>query len=116
MAEKKNKGGRPEVKFSPEDRKKIRYLAGLTLSQEEIAKTFGCDRDTLKKHCAEELELGKVEAKQLAVGKLFGNIKKGKEASIMFYLKTQHRWKETQVNENQQLPDLNPKVIEPDEK
>jgi hypothetical protein len=54
------------------------------------------DRNTLKKHFKAELEKGKDIAYSQALNSLFSNIKKGKEASIFFYLKTQHGWREVQ--------------------
>ena len=89
-------GGRKPTEFTEKDREEIRKLAGLSLSMEEIAKINGCNRDTLAKHCKAEVEEGRVEAKALAIDRLFRNIKAGKEASIFFYLKTQHQWREVQ--------------------
>ena len=85
---------RPPTKFSDKDRAEIEHLAGLCMSQDEIARIKGCDRNTLVKHCALELERGKDRAKAMVTNALFSNIKKGKEASIFFYLKTQHGWRE----------------------
>lgn len=90
------KPGRPAVEFSEKDREEIKRLSGLCLSIEEIARIKGCNRDTLSKHCHDEIEEGRVEAKALAIDRLFRNIKAGKEASIFFYLKTRHQWREVQ--------------------
>ena len=90
------KAGRPAVEFSEKDRDEVKRLAGLCLSLEEIALIKGCNRDTLSKWCSEEIEAGRVEAKALAIDRLFRNIKAGKEASIFFYLKTRHQWREVQ--------------------
>lgn len=88
--------GRPPVEFTDKDREEIKRLAGLCLSMEEIARIKGCNRDTLAKWCKDEVEEGRVEAKAVAIDRLFRNIKAGKEASIFFYLKTQHQWREVQ--------------------
>lgn len=90
------KPGRPPVTFTDKDREEIKKLSGLCLSIEEIARIKGCDRDTLSKWCHDEIEEGRVEAKALAIDRLFRNIKAGKEASIFFYLKTRHQWREVQ--------------------
>lgn len=86
--------GRKPREFSKQDREEIEKLAGLCMSHDDIAQLKKCARDTLEKHCAEELSNGKAKAKALVTSALFGNIKKGKEASIFFYLKTQHNWRE----------------------
>ena len=88
------KTGRKPFAFSDKDRAEIEQLAGLCMSQDEIARIKGCDRNTLVKHCALELERGKDRAKAMVTNALFSNIKKGKEASIFFYVKTQHGWRE----------------------
>lgn len=79
---------------TPEQRKQVKTLSGFGLSQDQIALVMGMDRNTLAKHYKEELVLGKAEAFALATNSLFSNIKKGKEASIFFYLKCQHKWSE----------------------
>ena len=94
------KTGRKPFAFSDKDRAEIEHLAGLCMSQDEIARIKGCDRNTLVKHCALELERGKDRAKAMVTNALFSNIKKGKEASIFFYLKTQHGWREKQEIEH----------------
>lgn len=85
---------RPVRVFTEKDREEIAHLAGLCMSHDEIAILKKCSRDTLEKHCKEELAEGKANAKSLVTKGLFGNIKAGKEASIFFYLKTQHGWRE----------------------
>lgn len=85
---------RPVKKPTEEQRKQIQTLAGFGLTQEQIARVIGIDRKTLAKYCSEDYAKGKDIALTQAVQSLFHNIKKGKEASIFFYLKTQHRWRE----------------------
>ena len=93
--------GRPVKKPTDEQRKQIQTLAGFGLTQEQIARVMGIDRKTLAKHCGEDYARGKDVAMTQAVQALFHNIKKGKEASIFFYLKTQHGWRETPKTEQQ---------------
>lgn len=85
---------RPVKTLTDEQRKQVQTLAGYGLNQEQIARMLGMHRETLRKHCKEELEKGKDVAYTQALNSLFANIKKGKEASLIFYLKTQHNWKE----------------------
>lgn len=107
---------RPVRKFTDKEKNKIKLLAGYGLTHDEIAKTFDCSDETLRKHCSKELALGKIAAKTLVIGQLFGNIKKGDPASIFFYLKCQAHWKETSVVEHENLVDYRQKVIPLDDK
>lgn len=91
--------GRPETQITDEQRKQVLTLSGYGLNQEQIANMLGIHRQTLRKFCKEELRKGKDLAYSQALNSLFANIKKGKEASIFFYLKTQHGWKETSKQE-----------------
>lgn len=88
------KRGRKPREFSKQDREEIEKLAGLALGLEQIATLKKCSIDTLRKHCAEEIEVGRVKAYTLATGQLFLAIKRGNLTGIIFYLKTQHGWKE----------------------
>lgn len=85
---------RPVKTITDEQRKQVQTLSGYGLNQEQIARMLGISRQTLSKHCKVELERGKDVAFTTATTALFNNIKKGKEASIFFYLKTQHQWRE----------------------
>lgn len=85
---------RPEIDPTPEQRKQVLTLAGIGLSQEQICEVMELSRPTLRKHFKAELKRGKSVALSQALNALFANIKKGKEASIFFYLKTQHGWRE----------------------
>jgi len=66
----------------------------LGMTHEEIELIEGHDRGTIAKHCRAELDKGKSDAKAMVITSLFNNIKKGKEASIFFWLKCQARWSE----------------------
>jgi DNA-binding XRE family transcriptional regulator len=81
-------------KVSNEDAERVKKLSGFGLTHEQIAQVIGITRPTLTKYYEHELELGKAEALETATNALFFNIKKGKEASIFFYLKCRHRWSE----------------------
>lgn len=85
---------RPTKTLTDEQRKQVQTLSGYGLNQEQIAVMLGMCRQTLAKHCEIELEKGKAVALTTATTALFNNIKKGKEASVFFYLKTQHNWRE----------------------
>jgi hypothetical protein len=51
--------GRPEIKFSKQQREQIAQLASINTSQEAIALLVGTTVDTLRRKCMFELELGK---------------------------------------------------------
>ncbi len=93
MAKKK---GRPAFEVTDEQRMQVKTLAGYGLNQNQIASILEITRQTLAKHFSVELEKGKSLALAQAASSLFNNIKKGKEASIFFYLKTQGGWREQQ--------------------
>lgn len=93
--------GRPEKKPTDEQKKQVQTLTGYGLNQEQIARMLGMHRETLRKWCKDELAKGKDMAYTQALNSLFANIKKGKEASLIFYLKTQHGWKEKQQIEHE---------------
>ena len=59
--------GRPPYEPSPKDRRIAEAMAGWAMPQERIARVIGIEAKTLRKHFAEELEIGsaKLEA-QLA--------------------------------------------------
>jgi hypothetical protein len=86
--------GRPPKEFTTKERAEIEKLAGFGLTHDQIAIFKKCDRNTLVKHCSEELERGKIVASITVIEALFSNIKLGDPASIFFYLKTQCHWRE----------------------
>lgn len=90
-------GGRPPREFTKEDRREIKRLAALCMSLEDIATLKRCDKDTLTKHCQQELDEGKAEANELVKSKFFHliNQKRPEPSAIYFYLKTQCQWRET---------------------
>lgn len=90
-------GGRPPREFTKEDRQEIKRLAALCMSYEDIATLKRCDKNTLIKHCQEELDEGKAQANELVKSKFFTliNQKKPEPSAIYFYLKTQCLWRET---------------------
>ena len=87
---------RPAKQFSQKDRDEIRELASLCMSHDDIAILKKCDRNTLEKHCFEELAEGKANANKLVKKKFFSIINKPnpEPSAIYFYLKTQCEWRE----------------------
>ena len=75
-------------------REKVRYLAGLGVPQEDIAKLIGCAPKTLRKRFREDLDRGAAEANATIAGFLFAAAKAGNIAAIIFWLKTKAHWRE----------------------
>ena len=72
----------------------VQVLRGTGWPDQRVANALGVDLKTLKKHCAEELAVGKDKTHGLVISKLMKNINLGCKASIFFYLKTQCGWRE----------------------
>ena len=75
-------------------RERVRYLAGVGLPQNDIAKIIGCSPKTLRKRFRDDLDRGVAEAKATIAGYLFAAAKGGNVTAQIFYLKTQGRWRE----------------------
>lgn len=117
MKPKKRRPGRPSKEPSGEQRQQIETLAGYGLTEEEIASVMRLSIPSIKKYCKDEIYRGRNAAKTLVTQQLFSNIKKGKEASIFFWLKCRARWSEKAGeadNQNQALPSITVNVKTPD--
>lgn len=113
---KKRKPGRPTKAPNGEQRQQIETLAGYGLTEEEIASVIKISKPSLRKWCQEEIVRGRNAAKGLVVQQLFANIKKGKEASIFFWLKCRARWSERAgdlAEAVEQLPNITVNVKTP---
>jgi hypothetical protein len=75
-------------------REKVRYLAGLGVPQDDVAKIIGCAPKTLRKRFRDELDRGVAEANATISGSLFGAAKGGNVTAQIFWLKTRARWRE----------------------
>jgi hypothetical protein len=75
-------------------RERVRHLAGVGVRQDDIAKIIGCAPKTLRKRLRGELDRGIAEATATIAGYLFAAAKAGNIAAIIFWLKTQARWRE----------------------
>lgn len=100
MAE-KNKGGRPMIKLTEEQKKEVETLAAV-LSTEQIADYFGIGRTTFFEIIDRDAEVSELykKGKARAVGFVAQNLiqkaRLGDLGAQIFYLKTQAGWKETQ--------------------
>jgi hypothetical protein len=78
-------------------REKVRYLAGVGVPQDAIAKIVGCAPKTLRKRCRDELDRGVAEANAQICGYLFAAAKAGNIAAIIFSIKTRLNWRESKA-------------------
>src|SRR5947209_18985179 len=75
-------------------RERVRYLAGVGVPQDDIAKIIGCAPKTLRKRFRDELDRGVAEANATVCGYLFAAAKAGNIPAIIFWLKTRAHWRE----------------------
>lgn len=80
-------------------RERVRYLAGVGVRQEDIAKIIGCDPKTLRKRLRDELDRGVAEANATISGHLFAAAKSGNITAQIFWLKTRANWREGKRDE-----------------
>ena len=73
---------------------KVRYLAGLGVSQDDIANIIGCAPKTLRKRFRDELDLGMAEGIATIAGCLFLAAKAGNVTVQIFLMKTRAHWRE----------------------
>jgi len=76
-------------------RERVRYLAGVGVPQDGIAKIIGCAPKTLRKRFRDDLDRGVAEATATVSGFLLAAAKGGSIPAIIFWLKTRAHWRET---------------------
>ena len=87
------------------DLKQVESLAANGLTQEQIAAALGISESTLTKRKKENTDFtdaikrGKAKGIALVTNKLMESIKGGNMTGMIFFLKTQAGWKETNVQE-----------------
>jgi len=75
-------------------RERVRYLAGVGLPQDDIARIVGCAPKTLRKRFRDDLDRGIAEANATVCGYLFAAAKAGNISAIIFWLKSRVHWRE----------------------
>jgi hypothetical protein len=86
-------------------REQVRYLAGLGVPQDDIAKIIRCAPKTLRKRFRDELDRGIAEANATVAGYLFAAAKAGNVTAQIFILKTRAHWRE-RTAPNQAIPGI----------
>lgn len=101
MTEEKNKGGRPRIELTDEQKKEVKTLAAV-LTTEQIADYFGIGRRTFydimerDEEVSAQYKKGKAQAIGTVAQNLIQQARDGNASAAMFFLKTQAGWKETQ--------------------
>lgn len=92
----------PRKAFGVNDamRERVRYLAGVGVPQDDIAKILGCAPKTLRKRFRADLDRGVAEANATMCGFLFAAAKAGNIPAIIFWLKTRAHWREKTAPDN----------------
>lgn len=93
--------GRPAFEPTDHERKQVEAMSGYGLPIEQIAVLVrdGIDTDTLRKRFAQELVSGKAKANSGVGRTLFQKAMSGDTAAMIWWSKTQMRWKEVQAHE-----------------
>jgi len=93
--------GRPAFEPTDAERKQVEAMSGYGLPIEQIAVLVrdGIDADTLRKHFSQELISGKAKANSGVGRTLFQKAMGGDTAAMIWWSKTQMRWKEVQQHE-----------------
>ena len=103
---------KPKIKI---DLKQVESLAANGLTDEQIASALGISRTTLSNRKRENeqfvlaIKRGKAKGIALVTNKLMESIKGGNITGMIFFLKTQAGWKETNVQEENKEAKNNPK-------
>lgn len=91
----RKKMGRPTHKPTSETRKQVETLSGMGIPYEQLCSLLGICDDTLRKYYQEELVSGKGKANAKIAQCLFNKATGGDTTALIFWAKTQMRWKET---------------------
>lgn len=91
----KNKGGRPPHVPTEANRQAVSLHATVGTRQEVIAEILGISVDTLQRYYRSELDTSRERANASVGGALFKKAMAGDTASMIFWLKTRARWRET---------------------
>lgn len=93
--------GRKPFEPTENERKQVEAMSGYGLPIDQIAVLVrdGIDADTLRKYFAKELIAGKAKANSGVGRTLFQKAMGGDTSAMIWWSKTQMRWKETQQHE-----------------
>jgi hypothetical protein len=103
---------RPAFVVDEATRERVRYLAGIGVPQDDIARIIGCTPKTLRKRCRDDLDRGVADANATVSGYLFAAAKDGNVTAQIFWLKTRAHWRERLVPDHS-APDGNNDALPP---
>lgn len=89
-----SKRGRPKTTYDPNIAKQVQAFSQYAMPQEEIANHIGIDAKTLRKLYRKELDEGQFTAHLAASKTALERAMSGDTAMLIFYLKTQLKWRE----------------------
>lgn len=78
-----------------EHRKLVEQMSAVGVSQEQIGLILGISVDTISRHYKDEVSTAKTKANARIAGALYQKALKGDNTCMIFWLKTQARWQET---------------------
>lgn len=87
--------GQKKWEPSADDIKRMESMAGVGISQEQIAKVYGVSVDTLQDRFGELIANARTKAVASIGGALYRKAMAGNVTAMIFYLKTQGGWRET---------------------
>jgi len=91
----KHPGGRPPIGRSEEIAKAVQLHTLVGTPQPTLAKILGMSTETMTKYYREELDTAKAQANASIAGRLYKKAMDGDTTAMIFWLKTQARWRET---------------------
>lgn len=100
MTENKPVSGMPPHEPTRATRELVQLHTMVGTTQEALASIIGIDPKTLRKYYRDELDHSKAKANATIGGALFNKAKSGDTTAMIFWMKTQAGWKETNVNEH----------------
>jgi hypothetical protein len=95
MTTEHKKLGRPPHKPTDATRQTVSLHATVGTRQEVIAEILGISVDSLQRHYRSELDTSREKANASVGGALFKKAMSGDTASMIFWMKTRARWRET---------------------
>ena len=100
MSKKTSSPGAPPHQPTRATRELVQLHTMVGTRQEVIADIIGIDPKTLRKYYRDELDQSKAKANATIGGALFNKAKSGDTAAMIFWMKTQAGWRETQAIEH----------------
>ena len=91
----KHPGGRPPLGRDERIAQVVQLHTLVGTPQPTLAKILGMSHETMSKYYREELDTAKAQANAQIAGRLFKKAMDGDTTAMIFWLKTQARWRET---------------------